>query len=869
MNIDKSVMTVNGLIFESPLGGDLYTTILFPYNMTEPTPVSRNEGNENHDVAVGPFEDNTVVLDSHGQTAGYLAVADNDISGGGFRPGYGLTPQTFDLSIADFLARPKLIFSGTQSSLPINLTPLVSLMNTITILQKTRNLKLMRGTIVVKVIVTAMPFAYGQLIVAKHIDPIQNVGFENPNTAAAISATLGARVAAYTKTHSILDFGLTNQAVLEIPIQLPFLAASVNIPDAWYASFVAMIMPLTAVRAANTGDVTTYSISVYASIKDAEVFVPVYYGNNAAYVTSETVKANRGQVGITDAMVDLGMKAIGIPKLAKATNLGARLGQAAASWLGLSRPPLVTEPNYPTIPIASIGETPFRTKPLVLDPTQEVSLDVGMIGDDGDNLSFKNILAREGIVANFPWSSEYPVGEVMINVAVRPIRDRPPLSVTTPHFMTPLEYGSRLFSMWRGSLIYKFVFPANKFIRGKVRLIWDPAIYNTGTGTFDLSAASNTVPSVVLDVSTNTVAEMIIPWALQDNYLSVDPPLTLSGPPLATSTPSSNGTIRMVVEEPLRAIAEGVSLEVYVTVRAGEDFVLAVPTTLNTLAWHPNAGGAGSCSKWLATTRTVGNGFANTAETVQDPGDMYAYVTSSTHAPDNAGVISLAPELNVGNGIGHVAVGEEFESFRPLCRRLTKITELFAGTNASGRRAAWALPRYLPINYVKNGTTFITNTRGSYPVATTPMSWLAQCFVGQRGSTNWMAVPTQNDVTLEVRRGRLPQLGLHHVQLSNAPAVSTMQHTIDAQGSQAHNAYQSKMGEPVTWTMPWQCNRLYDCDKLDSCATFITSKHVALVASTAPDTDWGANIWQGAGEDYMPVIWNGVPLMFNYKPIAT
>jgi len=333
--------------------------------------------------------------------------------------------------------------------------------------------------------------------------------------------------------------------------------------------------------------------------------VYVYYRNMKLYGTTSMTSgkvASENRPGpitlISSAIASAtAMKLTDIPFLgryATATRIVAQATAEVATLFGFSRPAIL--PVQDAVVMLHEDNNSIltgKTVSKVLGPDQQAELPVdgatfGFTG--GDEMAISNFAARTGVVSYFVVSTTDATGDLRATIPVTPSfvisTSYTPIVNQTRFALTPIAHASLAHTYWRGSLIYRVHAVTNGFTRGRLAIRHCMILADPTDFTVRTPALNNTDPTVILDLSSGEAVDIVVPWRQQRpwgltslfhnanqvvNTGSTNTALRAGG--------GLNGTLLFEVMAPLTTGAVAAkSIAVYVTVRGGDDFELAVPT---------------------------------------------------------------------------------------------------------------------------------------------------------------------------------------------------------------------------------------------------------------------------------------------------
>lgn len=775
-------------------------------------------------------------------TTSYVTEATTVDIGATLKP-FKITAGPDDLTIKDYLAREVVLYDFAVNSdmvSPLSFEPFRDFLNAPDIAQKCKYRHLIRGTLRLKLVVTSSPYATGQFVMATYYDdPLPLI------------TTFGSRKFLLNCTHSILDLGSTTDATLHIPmhVEYPYAVISAGDSETQIRKIKLLIVNNSYVSDTQSGSTPRVNMKVYASLEDAELSVPVVEGFGSVY-TAETIEAMDGPISYPMSVisnVSHFLKDIPIiGPFAHATNLvSTGLGKLALLF-GFSRPKDLSVYNYPHEEDVSSYVGNVRSKGLTLDPLQEVSIDNTILGEHGDNLTYKNIINRWGLLGTTEILFSDSPGDLKLTIPVRPSYDSPVSAAQ--HIPHPLAFGSQLFTAWRGTIKYKFVFPANRFVRAKIRIWWTPTPL---TGS-DYAQVTRNASSVLLAITTTTECTFEVPYAHQRAYL----PIGLIG-----NHPDQfcNGYVHLSVEEPLFVPSETYRQQVLIYIAAGDDMEFVIPTGMLIQYLAHELPAVGDRTDYQIGD--VDNNPPSNGSVTEAPSQFW-FSTYTSAASSN----SVTPFMecsyttipkNVNNDAAIFNIGERFNSFRPLLKRFSDYLYIngHSYTNSEDYVNSIFVP-YMPLYYsgaYQQGSNVV-----NMPLMNTPIKYLSSCFAGTRGSVRYqITILEPGPRVVTIYRGAGYPLSNNRTDVTTHPSYFAAAKRFATTGSAVYNV---NMGEPIIVEVPHQFSKNFMPTKFTQLITILYGIFIEFQGNVPK-----FEVRVSAGEDFMPVMWNGIPVLTRYS----
>jgi len=225
---------------------------------------------------------------------------------------------------------------------------------------------------------------------------------------------------------------------------------------------------------------------------------------------------------------------------------------------------------------------------------------------------------------------------------------------------------------------------------------------------------------------------------------------------------------------------------------------------------------------------------------------------------------TLLPETDLSTQpcINHM--GEKFTSMRPFLKRFYPYAYRIKTPDNNSLTSDFY--PYLPLE------PFISNvaTVNRYPlVMMTPARYISNMFFGVRGSIRYrgvFAVEPDHDAAIDITRSA-SKVSIHRD--FKTPFLETVSSTVNwmwnkLQSGTGETCYAVKQGEPVFVEVPYQnVSQYYPTHNIDPTYTQVTyGVSFDFMNAVVPNYE----LYNSIGEDFNPVIWNGVPLVSIFSP---
>jgi hypothetical protein len=295
-----------------------------------------------------------------------------------------------------------------------------------------------------------------------------------------------------------------------------------------------------------------------------------------------------------------------------------------------------------------------------------VTTNKGLSGTDLDEMDFSYVTRKYAYFQQFSWTTAGTVGTVLTTIPVNPAKYVVNSSV---YSFTPVGFVGSFFSVWRGSLKFRFKLVKTEFHSGRVQVCF----YPTDESTY--SSYSFYVNRQIIDIRENIEFEVIVPYISRQPWVN-------SG--------QSIGNLTVEVTDPLVAPSTVASTITFlVEVSGGDDIEFAQP---NDITWVPKYAVPQSGLESKITDKGVSFNIGNSSI--------------------------------VANSVAATAftIGDKVSSFRTLLKRFTPIypsSKSLASTTRAVNSIIQIVPDMIPVQ--STSTT-------SYSWSSDSMSTVASCY---------------------------------------------------------------------------------------------------------------------------------------------
>jgi hypothetical protein len=626
-----------------------------------------------------------------------------------------LPDKTFNSDLGEFLSRPTMIheFTWNEGSAVTGTTidPWTLFMNNATIKKKIDNYAYMRCNLKLKFVINASPFYYGALLMS--YQPLSKF------TPANILVGNDKELIPYSQRPNITLYPQNSQGGT---MSLPFIfhkqwcelssTEVSNLGRLTYKSFGVL-------RNANSVSGTDCDITVYAWAENLELVGPtVLDALHSQEVDCDDEYSHQGTLSKPASAISRAMGTLSeipfIKPFATATSMVAgAIGNAAANF-GFTNVPVIDDVHFfknSTLPHLAATDIGNPVEKLTVDSKNELSIDPAIAGIAlDDELNIAKFCARESYLTSFEWTPTDASGDMLFNILATPVhRDSYAVSGGTAIYPLPMYMAASLFDYWRGDMIFRFKILCTKYHKGRLEINWCPNGTPGSAGN-----TTNEIYTKILDITKNTDIEFRVPYLQSTAYKQCN--TYTSATLFSTSTAISgggtndNGVLSVKVVNKQTSPSASSDITVLVYAKCAENFEFASPQPVN-----------------------VRDQFY----AIQSKEVDYDPITSDNMQLGESS--SEDPNLNL------IYQGEKVESFRSLFNRsvyyfttrnhFVNTSTLFVianrlprfpvipGFDADGLHSAIGPVSGLPASY--NFVNWL------------PMTWLASCFIGHRGSVTY------------------------------------------------------------------------------------------------------------------------------------
>jgi len=821
------------------------------------------------------------------------------------------------VDIAKFLERPVLIQTyqwGEGTSLNTTFEPWKDFFNNSYIKNKIENYTYIQCNLNIKVVINASPFYYGAGLLAYEPLP-QYKPAPITTTPAADIRTIG-----HSQRPHLWIYPQTNQGGHML---LPFINKE-DWLDLTAASSLAnmgkmqLISPHDLLNA-NSVSGQNVSIQIYAWAQDIKLCGPTISAamQSDEYSTQGIISEPASAVAEAASLLE-SVPIIG--PYATATSVIANAVSSVASWFGWTNVPVIEDVKpFKDLPFHSMASAEIGqpVEKLTLDPKNEVSIDprtVGLTGDD--ELIIKDLVTKESFLGVSTWASASVYNTQLFAARITPeyYREETITSVTH-HQSTPLAWLSKMFSYWRGDVIFRFRFICSKYHKGRVIFSWDPDANISST-----AGSATTNYSRIVDISEEPDVEIRCNYMQATSFLRVQEDRAKTNLSFAAGAVSNhettytNGILTCRVFTQQTSPVASADIKILVSVRGAENLEFAGPKEISYQfsLYQPQAEEYYLDNHYFLKSDCVKCGETKVAKGVckkcknllsRIKNKLIGYSKQSEELTYGAPpeVALTGPGTGVDDKNIHlVYMGETIKSLRQILRRtsLSRVSAFASNTTdrfvtLDCRRSRFPLYYgYELTNGVDTANELIGGATDKFNYVTQhPLNWVRMCFLGNRGSVRWMYnFEGKNEISnfrakrIQVSRAAsdydavdVAGTGLSRDQLVRQ--MTTLQLDSGASGQSVTNQ-RTQTGLAVEYPMYSRFRMLsnsatentigFTNDESDIDTTII-SANIAPLTDTTGSNPINTLLYSycSAGTDFTCLYFLNVPTLFHYSVVPT
>jgi hypothetical protein len=673
------------------------------------------------------------------------------------------------LDVHDFFSRPVKLYENTLAlSTDINIAlkvwNLYSLIPSVR--AKMRNFAYMRGDLHVRIAASGTPFHYGRLLLSYQPFALYNPTLQQYLVADALDSGFHPLLLNYlSQAEGSVTLDVKENAPVEVvcpfistkPMHRLFdtgstaISAASVLPDFEVAGDL-YIYSLNQIKAVSATPSTVY-LQVYAWMENVEL------GTNTATqlaITTESGPLGERTTGpvqrVASSLYDVASRLTDVPIIApfaKASQLIFGALKGVASLFGWSKPVIVQKPTI-------VKNEPYQNgaitigcdtnKRIVLDPTQELTVDPRVTGVSEDEMTIRAITTRRSFLQSFAWNDNSgTLASPLWSTRIAPTLVTSYLKTSIRYNQpTALAYAAAPFTYWRGDIIFRFEIVCSAFHRGKLAVYFEP---NQAQKTLiDTAVSLNKQYIRVVDIQDTQIFDVRVNWASYRAWLRVQQTVNAW---LNNSTPTSsssaldyiNGYIAVV---PFTRLQSPDNSDISVNV-----YVMSDNMQFNCLSSYN-----------MPTERRI----------LTESGPMTQEISSkSSNAPQAVSCIDLNESSATTSTICSEHFGEQPLSFRSLLKRYVTMTgdTILASSDLLGR---YIQPIY-PINMMPYGVPTGVETRYQ-----NLFSYLKMAYLGIRGGMRYRVRMTLTNNTGPMSAARVSLMPPSSTATTGVSFVTDLHH---------------------------------------------------------------------------------------------
>jgi len=652
-----------------------------------------------------------------------------------------------DASLADFFSRPIRIatFSwGQDGSLLQQFNPWDLYFTQSRVINRLSNFNLLRARLCVRFLINGNGFFWGKAMAAYY--PLYDYD-DGPLATVVVPESL---IEASQRMHLYLDSTKSQGGDMCLPYV--YFKNAMSIPSADWSEMGEMVVNSMSNLRHGNGLGNDLTITVLAWAEDVKLSIPTSVDPVGIVPQAGDEYSGSGPISgpaNTVAKVSGALEGVpGISPYAKATSVAAGAVSRVAKAFGMSRP--VDDSGISTYKPAYMGNlantnVTDTSNKLTLDVKQELSIDPRTVGVSApDEMSLKHLAQKESYYTQFNWATSDAVDSHLFSSRVAPVLYDTQAAFSRM-YMTPMCHVSMPFKHWRGSIKFRFQVAASAFMKGRLRITYDPLIAADNQ--------YNTQYSYILDLAEQRDLVVTCGWVNPRTFLEVgtaDPAVSQysTTTAIATQQATCSGIITVTPVTQLTASEDGQTAVIYVSVCAGEDFELV----------NPDGTQLGELTYFLPQSEVEPQSAVESA-------DADGTTSESTPVRQDSDAV-MAPQLGTDHTYD-VYFGDPITSIRQLVKRYD-----FWGTHSIRNAGNFTDVRqyYLPDfpfyrgygEGIHNVTTPVDPTPYTY-CRMTHMNWFTPLFLCSRGGIRWKYTycntgdSTSNNNMLSVARLATPK----------------------------------------------------------------------------------------------------------------
>ncbi len=564
------------------------------------------------------------------------------------------------------------------------------------------------------------------------------------------------------------------------------------------------------------------------------------------------------------------------------SNVGKGVSKVAKA-LGFSDPTSIEDVHPLKVQNAPVFASPdisYPYQPLAVDYKNETSIDPAICGlKTEDELSIRAFTSKESYLTTFTFDQTTAAETVLSTFNVTPdlkVFDPIPGTGYNGRFLhTPLSLVSSFFDYWRGSIKLRFVVVASPFHKARLKIQHEPAPnnvnYYAGTGF------EQTLQTAILDVGVDQDYTMTIPYQNFAAWLRCRDIMTRSQDfVVSSSAPAgnsaynasrNNGQVYVRLLNTLSSPAAASTVSVNVFVSAGDDFEVASPSEM---------------------PRSIDNLYPSLWVLQSADYVTLANKQSTVVGESKTEELAIPPSIRAPTHLYHEYMGERVGNLRQLLRRKVKYLTIATPVASAGGPTYISIgingePLMTGVN--PNGQLLVRNLAGTAnipfnPARLSPLTILRSCFLGWRGSVNWLITDDARTLGSLVAHKEFA-VGTTNVRPLNTfsqitlPTSSSNVQIALAAGSIPYRtaaltsggAFEPReTGAPLALTIPFYARaKMLPCDDtiISAATTGERPSRITITGYLQPSTYAQISTYVSAGIDYNLFYFQYVPIIYE------
>lgn len=435
-----------------------------------------------------------------------------------------------DFGLSEFFARPVYLSTMTlpAEGVSTEMYPFTQYVANTVVADKLKYFRIINATLHVRAEIALTPHHYGWAHVILTADTAMANGIITSNRLLSIPGTT-------------MDFSVSNPVELSRRLFTPGVGVDLNVAGAsWNGTSRAASLIFCTVAGLARDDgvaVGTQLVKVYAWLTDVELSGPSIY----SVASGDPV----GEMAIAEA----------------------EMNEAGRQNRLLNKPP--DRVSNALLDNMASSDIPSTASTLAVHSDRSVTRDA--IVEDVDTLSKEFWYNLWGYVGSFTWATTDAPGSQLQTIPVTPTLNIKAVGPPLTYSFAPIGIYALGFWKWTGSLRIRLRCSATAFHRGRLMVVYTPNTVSSAAVV--LSTLTATGENEILDVASGFDKVFCVRWSQPETSGKLDSAQLNQIP----SAYFSNGTLRVVVVDPLAATTAGASLSISVWIAGDKDTHFEVP----------------------------------------------------------------------------------------------------------------------------------------------------------------------------------------------------------------------------------------------------------------------------------------------------